>query len=123
MSVRVFVVDDIAHVRKMLVNMLDLSGFEVVGQASSGAEAVELVPEADPQVIVIDYNMPGIDGITAARQIRAQRPDQAIILYTAFLDAALEQEAADAGVSLCVGKVEGITTLERDIRRLAGDLF
>jgi two-component system chemotaxis response regulator CheY len=123
MSVRVFVVDDIAHVRKMLVNMLDLSGFEVVGQASSGAEAVELVPAADPQVIVIDYNMPGIDGITAARQIRAQRPDQAIILYTAFLDAALEQEAADAGVSLCVGKVEGITTLERDIRRLAGDLF
>ena len=123
MSVRVFVVDDIAHVRKMLVNMLDLSGFEVVGQASSGAEAVELVPAADPQVIVIDYNMPGIDGITAARQIRAQRPDQAIILYTAFLDAALEQEAADAGVSLCVGKVEGITTLERDIRRLAGELF
>jgi two-component system chemotaxis response regulator CheY len=123
MSVRVFVVDDIAHVRKMLVNMLDLSGFEVVGQASSGAEAVELVAEADPQVIVIDYNMPGIDGVTAARQIRAQRPDQAIILYTAFLDAALEQEAADAGVSLCVGKVEGITTLERDIRRLAGDLF
>ena len=123
MSVRVFVVDDIAHVRKMLVNMLDLSGFEVVGQASSGAEAVELVPEADPQVIVIDYNMPGIDGITAARQIRAQRPDQAIILYTAFLDAALEEEAAAAGVSLCVGKVEGITTLERDIRRLAGDPF
>ena len=123
MSVRVFVVDDIAHVRKMLVNMLDLSGFEVVGQASSGAEAVELVPEADPQVIVIDYNMPGMDGITAARQIRAQRPDQAIILYTAFLDAALEEEAAEAGVSLCVGKVEGITTLERDIRRLAGELF
>ena len=123
MSVRVFVVDDIAHVRKMLVNMLDLSGFEVVGQASSGAEAVELVPEADPQVIVIDYNMPGMDGITAARQIRALRPEQAIILYTAFLDADLEQEAADAGVSLCVGKVEGITTLERDIRRLAGDLF
>jgi two-component system chemotaxis response regulator CheY len=123
MSVRVFVVDDIAHVRKMLVNMLDLSGFEVVGQASSGAEAVEMVEEADPQVIVIDYNMPGMDGITAARQIRALRPDQAIILYTAFLDADLEEEAASAGVSLCVGKVEGITTLERDIRRLAGDLF
>jgi two-component system chemotaxis response regulator CheY len=123
MSVRVFVVDDIAHVRKMLVNMLDLSGFQVVGQASSGAEAVEMVEEADPQVIVIDYNMPGMDGITAARQIRALRPDQAIILYTAFLDADLEEEAAAAGVSLCVGKVEGITTLERDIRRLAGDLF
>lgn len=123
MSVRVFVVDDTAHVRKMLVNMLELSGFEVVGQASSGLEAVELVEAADPQVIVVDYKMPGIDGIATARQIRAHRPEQAIILYTAFLDASLEQEAAEAGVSLCVGKIEGITTLERDIRRLAGDLF
>lgn len=47
----------------------------------------------------------------------------AIILYTAFLDATIEESAADAGVALCVGKVEGIATLERDIRRLAGELF
>ncbi|MGH8999241.1 MAG: response regulator transcription factor [Acidimicrobiia bacterium] len=123
MSVRVFVVDDTAHVRKMLVQMLELSGFEVVGQASSGQEAVETVGDADPQVVVVDYKMPGIDGIATARQIKAHRPDQAIILYTAYLDESLQREAAEAGVALCVGKVEGITTLERDIRRLAGDLF
>lgn len=123
MSVRVFVVDDTAHVRKMLVQMLELSGFDVVGQAASGQEAVESVPEADPQVVVVDYKMPGIDGIATARQIKATRPDQAIILYTAYLDGELQQEAQEAGVSLCVGKVEGLTTLERDIRRLAGELF
>lgn len=123
MGVRVFVVDDTAHVRKMLVQMLELSGFDVVGQAASGQEAVDSVEEADPQVVVVDYKMPGIDGIATARQIRAHRPDQAIILYTAYLDETLQEEAQEAGVSLCVGKVEGLTTLERDIRRLAGELF
>jgi DNA-binding NarL/FixJ family response regulator len=123
MSVRVFVVDDTAHVRKMLVQMLELSGFEVVGQAASGEEAIDAVEAVDPQVVVVDYKMPGLDGIATARQIKSHRPDQAIILYTAYLDGSLQDEAAEAGVSLCVGKVEGLTTLERDIRRLAGELF
>ena len=123
MSVRVFVVDDTTHVRKMLVQMLELSGFEVVGQAASGEEALATVAEADPQVVVVDYSMPGINGIDTARTIRAERPDQAIILYTAYLDPDVEREATKAGVSLCVGKIEGLQTLERDIRRLAGALF
>jgi DNA-binding NarL/FixJ family response regulator len=123
MSVRVFVVDDTAHVRKMLVQMLELSGFDVVGQAASGEEAVAAIGDADPQVVVVDYKMPGLDGIATARQIKTHRPDQAIILYTAYLDGTLQDEATEAGVSLCVGKVEGLTTLERDIRRLAGELF
>jgi DNA-binding NarL/FixJ family response regulator len=123
MSVRVFVVDDTAHVRIMLVQMLELSGFDIVGQAASGTEAVVSIVDADPQVVVVDYKMPGLDGIETAREIRAHRPDQAIILYTAYLDDMLQKEAAAAGVSLCVGKIEGLTTLERDIRRLAGELF
>jgi DNA-binding NarL/FixJ family response regulator len=123
MPVRVFVVDDTTHVRKMLVQMLELSGFDVVGQAASGEEAVATVAAADPQVVVVDYSMPGINGIDTARTIRAERPDQAIILYTAYLDPDVEREATKAGVSLCVGKIEGLTTLERDIRRLAGELF
>src|SRR5438067_1976906 len=113
MSVRVFVVDDTAHVRKMLVQMLELSGFDIVGQAASGTEAVENIGDADPQVVVVDYKMPGLDGIETAREIRAHRPDQAIILYTAYLDDTPQTEAAAAGVSLCVGKIEGLPTLER----------
>ena len=100
-----------------------LSGFDIVGQAASGTEAVEHIGDADPQVVVVDYKMPGLDGIETAREIRAHRPDQAIILYTAYLDDTLQREAAAAGVSLCVGKIEGLQTLERDIRRLAGELF
>ncbi len=83
MSVRVFVVDDTAHVRKMLVQMLELSGFDIVGQAASGTEAVEHIAEADPQVVVVDYKMPGMDGLETARRIRDRHPDQHVIIYTA----------------------------------------
>jgi len=82
--------------------MLELSEFEVVGSASGGAEAVAKVAECDPDVVVTDYKMPDMDGIATARAIREQRPDQAIILYTAYLDAALEREAKAAGVAMCV---------------------
>ena len=123
MPVKVFVVDDADQVREMLVQMLELSGFDVVGSAASGPEAIEKVAAADPDVVVTDYKMPDMDGIAVARALRAQRPDQAIILYTAYLDAALEREAKAAGVAMCVSKIEGLETLERDIRRLAGDSF
>ncbi|MGH9022455.1 MAG: response regulator transcription factor [Acidimicrobiia bacterium] len=123
MAVRIFVVDDTDHVRKMLVSLLEVSGFDVVGQAASAEQALSVVASADPQVVVIDYRMPGMDGIAAARALREQRPDQAIILYTAYLDDELRREATEAGVSLCVGKIEGLTSLERDIRRLAGELI
>jgi len=121
--VKVFVVDDADQVREMLVQMLELSEFDVVGSASGGQEAVEKVDDADPDVVVTDYKMPGMDGIATARAIRDQRPNQAIILYTAYLDANLEREAKAAGVSLCVSKIEGLETLEQDIRRLADEGF
>jgi len=115
-------VDDTEHVRNMLVDMLELDGFDVVGQAASGTEAVELVDDVDPDVIVMDYKMPDMDGLTAAREIRRNRSSQSIILYTAYLDAALEAEAKDAGVALCIGKVEGLNQLERHITELVRDL-
>src|SRR5687767_7334031 len=106
----------------MLVEMLELDGFEVVGQASTGSEAVPASTSVDPDVIVMDYKMPDQDGLVTARAIRAERPNQAIILYTAYLDPVLEQQARDAGVALCIGKVEGLSQLERHIRELCRNL-
>ena len=122
MDVKVLVVDDTDHVRNMLVDMLELDGFQVVGQAANGAEAIDLAPDKDPHVIVMDYKMPDMDGLSAAEAIRRTRPEQPIILYTAYLDHGLEQKARDAGVALCVGKVEGLPQLERHIRELCRDL-
>ena len=120
-GVRVMVVDDTDHVRNMLVDMLELDGFEVVGQAASGEDACAMAEDAAPDVIVMDYKMPGMDGLTAARTIRQTRTSQAIILYTAYLDPTIEAQAKEAGVALCIGKVEGLNQLERHITELCRD--
>ena len=71
----------------------------------------------------MDYRMPFMNGLTAARLVRERRPGQIVVLYTAFIDEEIEREATDAGVSLCVGKVEGLASLEREISRLCAALF
>ena len=119
---KVLVMDDTDHVRNMLVDMLQLDGFDVVGEASSGDEAIDLALDRRPDVIVMDYRMPGKDGLSTAKTIRQDRPGQAIILYTAYLDARIESLARDAGVALCLGKVEGLNQLERHISELCRDL-
>ncbi len=116
------VVDDTPHVLKMLGSMLSVDGFDVVSQATSGPEAIALVDEARPDVVVIDYKMPVMDGLTAARELRARRPGQVVVLYTAYIDAALEREAGEVGVALCLDKIEGLASLEREISRLCSSL-
>jgi CheY-like chemotaxis protein len=122
-AIKVMVVDDTDHVRRMLRNMLELDGFVVVGEAGNGLQAVERVDGANPDVVVIDYKMPELDGLETAARIRALRPEQVMILYTAFVDAELEGRARDVGVSVVLGKVEGLESLEREITRLCGTLF
>jgi CheY-like chemotaxis protein len=121
-TVRVLVVDDTEHVRNMLAEMLRLDGFEVVGEAESGAQAVEQATSQQPDVIVMDYKMTDMDGLEAARSIKKRHPSQPIILYTAYMNAALEAEAKAAGIALCIGKVEGLNQLERHITELCRDL-
>lgn len=121
-NLKVLVVDDTEHVRDMLVQMLELDGFEVVGEAASGEEAISLAQSSDPNVIVMDYVMPDLDGLSAAKAIKHERPTQPIILYTAYLDANVERQARDAGVALVVGKVEGLNQLERYINELCRDM-
>jgi CheY-like chemotaxis protein len=120
-TVKVLIVDDTEHVRKMLVDMLELDGFDVVGEAGSGHDAIIMAAEAEPDVIVMDYRMPVMDGVTTAKAIRRQRPSQAIILYTAYLDEQLEAVAKEAGIAICIGKVEGLNQLERHITELVRD--
>ena len=119
--ISVFVIEDTPSMRELLEQMLTMDEFAVVGSAANGAAALPLMREADPDVVVLDYSMPGLDGLLTARLIKEERPDQKIILYTAYLDAELEQKAGRAGISLCVEKADGILTLEQDIRRLAGE--
>ena len=118
--IRVLVVDDTDHVREMVATILEVDGFDVVGQAADGHSAVTTAAEIDPDVIVIDYMMPELDGIETSRLIRATRPDQTIIMYSAFVDPVVARRANEVGVSLC-GKTDGLGALEDEIIRLCRD--
>ena len=122
MPVRVLLVDDTDHVRDMLAQMLLLDGFDIAAVAGSGAEGIELASTCAPDIVIMDYKMPEMDGITATRAIRAKAPQLPVILYTAYLDAELEREAEAAGVTACVGKIEGIASLEHRISALCLEL-
>lgn len=83
--IRILLADDHKVVRQGLVAILETQpDFEVVGEASSGAEAVELAAKLNPDIILLDLEMPGMDGLNALRAIRAAHPDRKIIVFTAF---------------------------------------
>ncbi|MCW2599245.1 MAG: hypothetical protein JWM02_1074 [Frankiales bacterium] len=117
-GVRVLVVDDTEHIREVVSDMLRLDGFDVVGAADSGEQALEMAAASDPHVVVMDLRMPGMDGLESTRRLRAARPGQQVVLYTAYVDAEVERAAREAGAALCLGKVEGLPRLERELTRL-----
>lgn len=122
MSLRLLIVDDTEHVRTMLVDILGLHGFEIAGEATDGLDAVRKAIEVDPDVVVMDLKMPEMDGLEATRHIREGRPDQQVILYSAYIDEDVEERAREAGVLVCIPKMSGVEALAREISAVALDL-
>ncbi len=116
--VRILVVDDTDHVRDMVAEMLALDGFEITGLARGGEEAVALAVADPPDAVVVDLRMPRVDGLETTRRLRRAVPDLPILIYTAYLDAAVELAARDAGAAACLTKVDGLPQLERELVRL-----
>ena len=117
------VVDDTLRVRNMLTSMLALDGFEVVGSSSNGLEAIATIETLDPDVVIVDYKMPVMDGLEMARRVRESRPEQVMIMYSAFIDPPLQEAAEEAGIAVCLAKVEGLAALENEIGRLCARLL
>ncbi len=109
-SKRVLVAEDEALIRLDIVETLAAAGYEVVGEAGDGAEAVELALELEPDLCVMDVKMPKMDGITAAGQILKEL-SCAVVMLTAFSQAELVERAADAGAMAYVVKPFGPTDL------------
>ena len=121
--IRVMVVDDTPKVRNMLTSMLALDGFEVTGSSGSGREALATIEALAPDVVIIDYKMPGMDGLETARRVRESRPSHIMIMYSAFIDPQLQAAAEEAGIAVCLAKVEGLAALEHEISRLCTTLL
>jgi two-component system, response regulator PdtaR len=100
---RIIVAEDEALIRLDLVEMLREEGYDVVGEAGDGAEAVRLVEELRPDVAVLDVKMPGLDGLSAAEQI-GERRLSAVVMLTAFSQRELVERARDAGALAYVVK-------------------
>src|SRR5262245_23241719 len=93
---RVVIAEDEAIIRLDLAEMLREEGYDVIGQASNGEEALTQVQELKPDLVILDVRMPKVDGITVAEQVATERICPVIIL-TAFSDRELVERARDAG--------------------------
>lgn len=94
---RIVLVDDEALIRMGMRVMLQDLGYEVVGEAADGEQAIQKVAALDPDVVIMDIKMPGMDGLEATRRIMAAHPVPIIVL-TAYNQRSLVEEAADSGV-------------------------
>ena len=93
---RVVIAEDEAIIRLDLKELLQEEGYEVVGETGRGDEAVDLVRDLVPDLVILDVKMPGLDGLSAARHIAAERL-AAVLILTAFSQRDLVEQARDAG--------------------------
>jgi DNA-binding NarL/FixJ family response regulator len=118
--IRVVVADDQAAVREGLVIMLDLlDDVEVVGQAADGNDAVRLVEERHPDVVLMDLRMPRCDGVTATGRIRAAHPSTQVVVLTTYSDEADILTALRAGAIGYLTKDAGRGQIAQAVRAAA----
>jgi response regulator NasT len=95
MSFQILIADDEPIIRMDLREMLEEIGHQVVAEARDGQEALRLIQEKNPEVVILDIKMPGMDGISVAREMAKQYP---IIILTAYSERNLVEQARDAGI-------------------------
>ena len=98
-SIRLMLADDHRMLREGLRRSMIDQGFDVVGEARDGDEAIRLADELHPEVILMDVTMPEVDGVEATRQIRASHPDIKIVMLTMHADQEVLTSAIRAGAS------------------------
>ncbi len=138
MAVRIVIAEDEALIRLDLKETLEEEGYEVVGEAGRGDEAVALVRDLEPDIAILDIKMPGMDGLAAAREIAGERR-AAVLILTAFSQRNLIEEARDAGalaylvkpfttselipaIEVALGRFQELQALESENRSLEDQL-
>ena len=97
MSKRILIVDDAAFMRMMIKDILTKNGYEVVGEAADGVQAVEKYNEIRPDLVTMDITMPEKDGIAALKEIKSFDPNAVVIMCSAMGQQAMVIDAIQAG--------------------------
>lgn len=97
MGKRILIVDDAAFMRMMIKDILSKNGYEVVGEAADGNQAIEKYRELQPDLVTMDITMPEMDGISALKEIRQMNPNAKIIMCSAMGQQAMVIDAIQAG--------------------------
>lgn len=101
---RILIVDDSRVSRKMLRNLLELSGYEVVAEAVNGKEGLELFEKMNPDIVLMDITMPEINGIESLRAIKKQRESAKVIIISGTGHNQRKIEAINAGAEIYITK-------------------
>lgn len=115
---RLLLVEDHVLVRQSIRALLESAGFTVIGEASTGTEAVRLARDLCPDVIVMDIHLPEMNGIEAARQIRRQDSSVHIVALTAYNEKAYERALNKAGADAYILKTAAFSELLNVIQRV-----
>jgi len=116
---RILVVDDHLEVRTTIRHLLDWHGYQVCGEAKDGKEAIEQVVELEPDLVLLDINMPDMNGIQAALEIRRFTPETKIVFFTIYESPALINSLRSFAHGF-VSKSAAGTELIPVVSRLAG---
>ena len=118
---RVLMVDDSAIARRMLRLVLaDATGIEIVGEATTAENALQLVAQLSPEVVVMDWQMPGMNGVDATRLVRQRHPHVSVVGFTSSGEPSVHQHFLDAGAVAVFAK-EHALELAAYVRGLAAD--
>jgi DNA-binding NarL/FixJ family response regulator len=124
MAVRVLLADDHEIVRQGLRVLLEREGFQVVGEAPDGHEAVKLCEANHPEVAILDVSMPLLNGVDAAREIMKSNPRTKVVLLTMHTEDHLILESLRAGVTGYVLKTRAASELVQALRAVCrGEIF
>jgi DNA-binding NarL/FixJ family response regulator len=116
MSIRILLVDDHQVVREGIRALLEREGFEIVGEADNGFRAIELAGELSPQIALLDFDMPKMNGIVTAQHLLAASPATRLLLLTMYTDRQYVTGALRAGVHGFVVKTQAASDLVQAIR-------
>lgn len=119
---KVLIVDDQAPFRKAARTVVTVTpGFDVVGEASSGEEALEVAESIRPDLILMDINMPGIDGIETIRRLVAARPEAIAFLLSTYAVDDLPADARSCGARAYINKEDFSPAILDGLWRAGGD--